>query len=94
MLWTNGISFGGVISFIYADLIVIPIILIYRKYFGGRAALYITLIFYVSMVVAGIIVDLIFTAAGLIPQGARSSHAMAHAMCEWNYTTWLNLAAD
>lgn len=93
LLWTNGISFGGVISFIYADLIVVPIILIYWKYYGGRAALYITLIFYVSMVVAGVIVDLIFNIAGLVPQGTRSSHAMAHAMWDWNYTTWLNLAA-
>jgi uncharacterized protein len=93
LLWTNGISFGGVISFIYADLIVVPIILIYWKYFGGRAALYITLIFYVSMVVAGIVVDLIFSMAGLIPTGSPSSHAMTHAMFEWNYTTWFNLAA-
>ncbi|HAF02562.1 MAG TPA: hypothetical protein DIT76_08035 [Spartobacteria bacterium] len=46
LLWANGISFGGVISFIYGDLIVIPIILIYRKYFGGRAALYVTFILY------------------------------------------------
>ena len=52
LLWANGISFGGVISFIYGDLIVIPIILIYRKYFGGRAALYITIVLYLSMVVA------------------------------------------
>src|SRR5205823_7048614 len=49
LLWSNGISFGGVIAFIYADLIVIPIILIYWKYFGGRAAIYITLILYSSM---------------------------------------------
>jgi Predicted permeases len=93
LLWTNGISFGGVISFIYGDLIVIPIILIYLKYFGGRAALYITLIFYVSMVSAGIIVDLIFTAAGLIPHEGRPSSAIEHATFDWNYTTWLDLAA-
>ena len=93
LLWTNGISFGGVISFIYGDLIVIPIILIYRKYFGGRAALYITLILYVSMVSAGIIVDLIFTAAGLIPQGAQAFSAIDHATFNWSYTTWLDFAA-
>src|SRR3981081_4493063 len=93
LLWTHGISFGGVISFIYADLIVIPIILIYRKYFGGRAALYITLIFYVSMVFAGVLVDLIFSAAGLIPQGARPASAIEHATFHWNYTAWLDFAA-
>jgi uncharacterized membrane protein YraQ (UPF0718 family) len=93
LLWSNGISFGGVIAFIYADLIVIPSILIYWKYFGGRAAIYITLIFYVSMVVAGVIVDLIFSAAGLIPQGARPPSAIEHATFQWNYTTWLDFAA-
>jgi uncharacterized membrane protein YraQ (UPF0718 family) len=93
LLWSNGISFGGVISFIYGDLIVIPIILIYRKYFGGRAALYITLIFYVSMVIAGIVVDLIFAAAGLIPHGSRAASAIEHATFQWNYTAWLDLAA-
>ena len=93
LLWAHGISFGGVISFIYADLIVIPIILIYRKYFGGRAALYITLIFYVSMVFAGLIVDLIFSAAGLIPQGVRPASAIEHATFHWNYTACLDFAA-
>jgi uncharacterized protein len=93
LLWANGISFGGVISFIYGDLIVIPIILIYRKYFGGRAALYITIILYLSMVVAGVIVDLVFNALGLIPHGARPESAIEHAMFNWNYTAWLDLGA-
>src|SRR5262249_17481409 len=93
LLWSNGISFGGVISFIYADLIVVPIILIYRKYFGGRAALYITVIFYAAMVAAGVIVDLVFAAAGLIPLGPRPANPIEHAMVGWNYTTWLDFAA-
>src|SRR3984893_12634700 len=93
LLWANGSSFGGVISFIYGDLIVIPIILIYRKYFGGRAALYLTLILYVSMVFAGVLVDLIFSAAGLIPQGARPASAIEHATFHWNYTAWLDFVA-
>lgn len=91
LLWSYGISFGGVISFIYADLLVIPIILIYRKYFGGRATLYIVVIFYVSMVAAGIIVDLIFAALGLIPTGSRPPSLVEHATIGWNYTTWLDL---
>src|SRR5882724_1311483 len=93
LLWSHGISFGGVISFIYADLIVIPIIIIYAKYYGVRAAAWITGIFYVSMVLAGIIVDLIFSALGLIPQGVRPPSAVEHAHIIWNYTSWLDVAA-
>lgn len=93
LLWANGISFGGVISFIYADLLVVPLILIYRKYFGGRATFYVVVIFYVSMVAAGVIVDLVFTVLNLIPQGARPASAIEHATFSWNYTTWLDFVA-
>jgi uncharacterized membrane protein YraQ (UPF0718 family) len=92
LLWADGISFGGVIAFIYADLIIIPLILIYQKYYGTKAALYITGVLFVSMVSAGIIVDLFFTALGLIPD-VRPASAIAHASFQWNYTTWLDLAA-
>jgi uncharacterized protein len=93
LLWSHGISFGGVISFIYADLIVIPIIIIYAKYYGARAAAWISGIFYVSMVLAGIIVDLIFSALGLIPAGSRPPSAVEHAHIIWNYTSWLDVVA-
>jgi uncharacterized protein len=93
LLWSSGISFGGVISFIYADLIVVPILIIYRKYYGLNAAAYITVILFVSMVVAGIIVDLMFDALGLIPHGARPPSPMAMASFAWNYTTWLDFVA-
>jgi uncharacterized membrane protein YraQ (UPF0718 family) len=92
LLWSSGISFGGVISFIYADLIIIPLILIYRKYYGTKAALYITAVLFVSMVSAGIIVDLLFGAFGLIPT-VRPPSTIAQASFQWNYTTWLDLAA-
>jgi uncharacterized membrane protein YraQ (UPF0718 family) len=92
VLWSGGISFGGVISFIYADLIIIPLILIYRKYYGAKAALYVTAVLFVSMVSAGIIVDLLFSAMGLIP-GVRPASAIAEATFQWNYTTWLDFAA-
>jgi uncharacterized protein len=92
LLWMDGISFGGVISFIYADLIIIPLILIYRKYYGLKAALYITGILFVSMVSTGIIVDLLFGMLGLIPT-VRPADTMIAASFQWNYTTWLNLAA-
>lgn len=92
VLWSGGISFGGVISFIYADLIIIPLIFIYRKYYGAKAAFYITTILFVSMASAGIIVDLIFSALGLIP-GTHLSQAVMQTGFQWNYTTWLDLAA-
>jgi uncharacterized membrane protein YraQ (UPF0718 family) len=92
LLWSSGISFGGVISFIYADLVIIPLVLIYRKYYGAKAALYITGILFVSMVSAGIIVDLLFAALGLIPS-VRPPSAIAEATFQWNYTTWLDFAA-
>jgi uncharacterized protein len=93
LLWSHGSSFGGVISFIYADLIVIPIIIIYAKYYGARGAAWITGIFYVSMVLAGIIVDLIFNALSLIPEGPRPPSAVEHAHIIWNYTSMLDVAA-
>ena len=67
VLWNGGISFGGVISFIFADLIILPILVIYRKYYGTRMMLFILGTFYVTMVAAGYAVELIFGAAGLIP---------------------------
>jgi uncharacterized membrane protein YraQ (UPF0718 family) len=93
LLWSNGISFGGVISFIYADLLVVPLILIYGKYYGARATVYIVAIFYTAMVVSGIVVDVIFGAFGIIPTGARPPNVMMHDMISWNYTSWLDLAA-
>ena len=93
VLWSGGISFGGVISFIYADLLIVPLILVYRKYYGGRAAAYFTVIFYVAMAGAGIIVDLLFNAAHLIPKGPRPPNIVEQAHLSWNYTTWLDLVA-
>ena len=93
VLWSGGISFGGVISFIYADLLIIPLIFIYRKYYGGRAASYLSAIFYVAMAGAGIIVDLLFGALHLIPTGSRPPSVVAQAHFAWNYTSWLDLIA-
>jgi uncharacterized membrane protein YraQ (UPF0718 family) len=93
VLWSEGISFGGVISFIYADLIVIPLILIYRKYYGPGAAFFIVLVMFTSIVIAGIIVDVLFTALHLVPTGPRPKNAVSEAHFSWNYTTFLDLAA-
>jgi uncharacterized protein len=89
VLWNGGISFGGVVAFIFADLIILPIINIYRKYYGWRMALYITATFYVAMVVAGYAVELLFGAAGLIP--SERNAIVSDSGVSWNYTTWLNV---
>ncbi len=92
VLWDGGISFGGVVSFIFADLIVIPVLLIYRKYYGTRMALFLFCTFYAAMVAAGYLVELVFTPLGLVP--GRHTAAMAmQAHISWNYTTWLNIGA-
>lgn len=89
VLWNGGISFGGVIAFIFADLIVLPVLNIYRKYYGLKMAGFLFATFYVAMAVAALIVDLIFAGLGLIPQ---EHHArVVEASISWNYTTWLNI---
>ena len=89
VLWRGGISFGGVVSFIFADLIVLPILDIYRRYYGGRMALYILVTFYVTMAAAGYIVEVLFGALGIIP----ASHAVdvISQGPTWNYTSVLNV---
>jgi uncharacterized protein len=67
VLWNGGISFGGVIAFIFADLIVLPILDIYRRYYGLRMAAYLLATFYAAMVAAGLVVELLFDAVGLVP---------------------------
>ncbi|HXR65690.1 MAG TPA: permease, partial [Ktedonobacteraceae bacterium] len=89
VLWRGGISFGGVVSFIFADLIILPILDIYRKYYGWKVMSYILVTFYVTMAVAGYVVELLFGALGIIPQN-RNVAAITEGM-QWNYTTVLNL---
>ena len=93
VLWSDGISFGGVISFIYADLLIVPLLVIYRKSYGVRSAAYITAVLFCSMVGAGIIVDLIFSACGWLPTGPRPPGAMQNMRLQWNYTSVLDLIA-
>ncbi|HSW36860.1 MAG TPA: permease [Candidatus Saccharimonadales bacterium] len=89
VLWNGGISFGGVISFIFADLIVLPILNIYRKYYGLKMAAFLFTTFYVAMAAAGYVVEIIFAILHLAPRtrNARVLEASIH----WNYTTILNL---
>jgi uncharacterized membrane protein YraQ (UPF0718 family) len=90
VLWNGGISFGGVVSFIFADLIILPIINIYRKYYGWRTALYLTGTFYASMVAAGYVIEILFGVTGLVPSQRQAK--VMQAGITWNYTTWLNIA--
>jgi len=89
VLWNGGISFGGVISFIFADLIIIPILVIYRKYYGTKMMLFILWTFYVTMVAAGYLVEIIFSVLHLIPTSRNAQVLEPHI--SWNYTTMLNI---
>ena len=90
MLWNGGISFGGVCAFILADLIILPILNIYRKYYGFRMSRYLRVTFYAAMVAAGLIVEVVFGALGLIPDDRNAK--VVETSVTWNYTTFLNLA--
>ena len=89
VLWRGGISFGGVVSFIFADLIILPILDIYRKYYGWRVMGYILLTFYIAMAAAGYLVEFLFQALGIIPTN-RDVVAISEGV-QWNYTSVLNL---
>ena len=89
VLWKGGISFGGVIAFIFADLIIAPILNIYRKYYGARMAWFLLGTFYATMVAAGYAVELVFGSLGLIPDPAQAK--LPDQGVSWNYTTWLNI---
>src|SRR5205814_9934692 len=91
VLWNGGISFGGVISFIFADLIIIPILDIYRRYYGGRMSLYLLGASYAAMVLAGLVIGGLFQLLGLVP--AHHFIAAFQTPPSWNYTTFLDLAA-
>jgi uncharacterized membrane protein YraQ (UPF0718 family) len=89
VLWNGGISFGGVIAFIFADLIVLPILDIYRRYYGWRMAGFLLATFYAAMVAAGLVVELLFGGLGLVPE--QRAAKVVEASVTWNYTTALNL---
>ena len=89
VLWNGGISFGGVLAFIFADLIILPILDIYRRYYGARMALFLLGSFYATMVLAGLAVELAFKALGLTRTARDAKVEMASL--SWNYTTFLNI---
>jgi hypothetical protein len=89
VLWTGGISFGGVVAFIFADLLILPILNIYRRYYGTRMALLLAGTFYLAMVLTGYVVELLFGGLGLVPDRSRAH--LPTGGISWNYTTWLNI---
>ncbi|MGX9882990.1 permease [Streptomyces sp. NPDC002276] len=90
VLWKGGISFGGVIAFLYADLLILPILNIYRKYYGARMAGFLLVTFFAAMAFAGYVVEFAFGGLGLIPDQADAK--IPDDGITWNYTTWLNIA--
>ncbi len=88
-LWKGGIAFGGVVSFIFADLIAFPLLLVYRRYYGLRMAVRMLALFWAVMATAGLVTEGIFRAAGLIP--AHRPTVVAATGLSWNYTTYLNI---
>jgi uncharacterized membrane protein YraQ (UPF0718 family)/YHS domain-containing protein len=92
VLWSGGISFAGVMAFIFADLIVLPIIAAYRKYYGTAFALRITALMFVTMVIAALLVDGIFSALNLIPTGPRPTRSDIFGSIELDYKLILNIA--
>jgi uncharacterized protein len=91
VLWGGGISFAGVIAFIYADLLIIPLILIYLRYYGRRVTVRLVAIMFVAMAIAALAVDGILTAVGLVPGTRPSIDSITARGIEWNYTTFLNI---
>jgi len=89
VLWNGGISFGGVLSFIFADLIILPILDIYRRYYGWRMAGFLLATFYATMAAAGLIVEFLFQGLGLTRTQRSAKVEMANV--HWNYTTVLNI---
>jgi uncharacterized protein len=89
VLWNGGISFGGVVAFLFADLIVLPILNIYRKYYGLKISLGLLAIFYASMAGAALVVEFLFGLLHLVPQERKAQ--IAEESIRWNYTTILNI---
>jgi uncharacterized protein len=93
VLWSGGIGFGGVLSFLFADLIVLPIVAIYRKYYGGAFAVRIVALMFVTMVLASLLIAGLFDLAGLIPSGPRPTRADVFGAVRVDYKLGLNAVA-
>jgi hypothetical protein len=90
VLWNGGISFGGVVAFLFADLIILPILDIYRRYYGLKVTLILLGLFYAAMAGAAYVIEVIFDLLGWVPKQRSAQIVGAHFT--WNYTAWLNIA--
>ena len=91
VLWAGGISFAGVIAFVFADLLIVPIVLIYGRYYGWRLTGRLVAVMFAAMVLAALAVDGLFSAAGLVPHVRPDVESITGRGVSWNYTTWLNV---
>jgi uncharacterized protein len=91
VLWGGGISFAGVIAFIYADLLIIPLILVYLRYYGRKVTVRLVAIMYLAMIAAALAVEAIFSSAGIVPETRPSIESITERGIAWNYTTFLNV---
>jgi uncharacterized membrane protein YraQ (UPF0718 family) len=92
-LWSGGVSFAGVVAFIYSDLVTIPVLNVYRKYYGWRVMLYILGVFFVTMAASGFLMEQLFAALDIIPRVVEGESATAKDYFSLDYTFWLNLVA-
>jgi len=92
-LWSGGVSFAGIIAFVYADLITIPVLNVYRKYYGWTVMAYILGVFFVTMAFTGFLMEQLFDVLGIVPDLAGGTTASEQAYFEVNYTFYLNLIA-
>jgi YHS domain-containing protein len=92
-LWGGGVSFAGIIAFVYADLITVPVLNVYRKYYGWKVMLYILGVFFVTMAFTGFLMELLFDALGIVPDLAGGETATEQTYFELNYTFYLNIIA-
>jgi hypothetical protein len=92
-LWAGGISFGGTVAFVFADLITLPLLLIYRRYYGTRLTLKLAAVFWATMSAAGLATEYLFKAAGILPAPGAARAVTGQNVWAWNYTTVLNILA-
>jgi YHS domain-containing protein/uncharacterized membrane protein YraQ (UPF0718 family) len=92
-LWNGGISFGGTIAFVFADLITLPLLLIYRRYYGTRLTLKLLAVFWATMSLAGLATEYLFAAVDLLPAPSGGSGMAGRDVFGWNYTTVLDAVA-
>ena len=91
VLWARGISFGGVLAFVFADLLIVPLVLIYRRYYGGRMTVRLVALMFAATVAAALVVDGIFSLAGLVPETRPDVDSITSRGITWNYTTVLDI---